>query len=286
VYKIQIKKYYDAILEEINDKSYDYFFLIKGEVVPIYFIQKLKEMNPGIIMIYYNYDSFANNPYALDFLHFFDSKFTFDTEDVIKYKMKFRPLFFSDDYSNIETTVQDCKKEYDISFIGTAHSDRYLISETVGMQAEKFGLSHFTYYYSQGKIVYFYKKFFDKSFKKFSYKKLSFKSLSHDDIISIYKCTKSILDINHPGQKGLTMRTFETLGAGKKLITTNSEIQKYKFFDNKNIMVLDREKVELDQAFFDSEFQAVDTDYLHAMSLDGWIDDLFTDTDRGMSFWL
>ena len=47
-----------------------------------------------------------------------------------------------------------------------------------------------------------------------------------NDIVSLYKESEVILDINHPGQNGLTMRTFEALGAGKKLITTNTEIKK------------------------------------------------------------
>ena len=50
-------------------------------------------------MIYYNYDSFKNNPNA-SILKYFDKKFSFDKKDAI-YKINFRPLFFSNEYEEI-----------------------------------------------------------------------------------------------------------------------------------------------------------------------------------------
>lgn len=274
-YALQIKKYYNNILEGVSGKNYDYFFLIKGEVIPVFFIEKIKAMNPGIILIYYNYDSFYNNPNALDFLPLFDYNFTFDTDDAEKYKLNFRPLFYSDDYKGIRLEKQEKEMSQDIAFIGTAHSDRYLISESISKEAEKIGRKHFAFYYSQGRLVFLYKSIFDKSFKKFDYKKLSFKSLSHKQIIDIYRKSNYILDINHPGQKGLTMRTFETLGAGKKLITTNDDIKKYKIYQSGNVLVIDRNDVHLDPDFFEQGAQAFHSDVLYSMSIDGWIDDIF-----------
>ena len=61
--------------------------------------------------------------------------------------------------------------------------------------------------------------------------------MSQEEIISLISKSKAILDINHPSQVGLTMRTFETLGANKKLITTNENIKIYDFFDKENIDV-------------------------------------------------
>ena len=101
-----------------------------------------------------------------------------------------------------------------------------------------------------GRFVYLYKRLFEKDFKGFDYKKLSFKSLNGDQIIELYNQSKVILDINHPGQKGLTMRTFEAIGAGKKLITTNSEIKKYPFYNKTNFLVIDRKNIRLNKDFF------------------------------------
>ena len=64
---------------------------------------------------------------------------------------------------------------------------------------------------------------------------MSFKSLSSNEIVSYYDRSNIVLDISHPGQSGLTMRTFETIGAGKKLITTNADIKNYPFYNPENI---------------------------------------------------
>ena len=229
LYKVQIDKYYKRILHEIKNKRYDYFLLIKGEVVPDFFIEELKALNPNIIMIYYNYDSFKNNPNARSILKYFDKKFSFDKKDAIEYKINFRPLFFSNEYEEIRNFQTN--SQFESMFIGTAHTDRYLISEKVKSWCDSNNFRSFAYYYSPSKYVFHFKRIFDKTFKKFDIKKISFLSLAHGEIIELYKKSKAVLDINHPFQTGLTMRTFEALGAGRKLITTNAQVMDYPFFD-------------------------------------------------------
>ena len=46
-------------------------------------------------------------------------------------------------------------------FLGTAHSDRYRISNYVVNWCKKHNFSAFTYYYMQSKLVYFLKSKFD-----------------------------------------------------------------------------------------------------------------------------
>jgi hypothetical protein len=169
-------------------------------------------------------------------------------------------------------------------FLGTAHSDRYRISNDVVNWCKKHDFSTFTYYYMQSKLVYFFKSKFDASFKYFDFKKLSFKSLNIDEIIRYYEDSSIILDINHPNQRGLTMRTFEALGAGKKIITTNKEIKKYSFYNSNNIFVINRENIELEKAFFESNFNPINEDMLSEMSISGWIKSVFIQNDS--NYWL
>ena len=273
LYKVQIDKYYKRILHEIKNKRYDYFLLIKGEVVPDFFIEELKALNPEIVMIYYNYDSFKNNPNAQSILKYFDKKFTFDKKDALDYKINFRPLFFSKEYEEINDIHNGF--EYETMFVGTAHTDRYIISEKVKSWCEKNKYRSYTFYYSPSKSVFYFKKRFDKTFKTFDINKITFKSLQHSEIINLYKKSKAVLDINHPFQTGLTMRTFEALGAGRKLITTNAQVMDYPFFDPENILVIDRNNIVLNSAFFQTNFKAISNETLFLMSLDGWIDCLF-----------
>ncbi len=274
VYKTKITAYYNKLIIDLKDKSFDYFLLIKGEAVPTFFIEFLRENNPEIKLIYYTYDSFKNNKNGLDIMNLFDAKFTFDSNDAIAYHMGFRPLFFAKDYANLY--LQDENHfNYDLAFIGTAHSDRYTIAENTNNWCSINGYRMFTFYFSPSKLLFKIKKLTENSFKNFDNDKISFKSLAHSEIIQIYKESKAILDINHPGQNGLTMRSFETLGSGRKLITTNANVQNYPFYNPNNIWIIDRLKPEYDKSFFESTFVPIENELYHSMSLNGWLQEIF-----------
>lgn len=271
-YKTKIANYYTSILKKIENNKYDYFFLIKGEVVSDFFIEKIKKLNPNITLIYYTFDSFKNNSNAVSILKYFDRKFTFDCKDAEDYGLELRPLFFSDDYAYSEP-----RSNYDIDllFIGTAHSDRYVISENVADWCIDNNLKNYAFYYSPSRLVFWFFKLFDSSFKKFNYNKISFESLNHSQITELYNKSKVILDVNHPNQNGLTMRVFEVLGSGKKLVTTNADVKKYPFYNTNNICIIDRSNIVMDRTFFDTPFQKTDSNLYERMSINGWLEEIF-----------
>ena len=273
-YKTEIKKYYKELIKKLEGQKIDYLLLIKGEAVPKFFLEFLRSENPAIRMIYYTYDSFKNNKNGLEIMELFDDSFTFDSNDAIKYNMGFRPLFFATDYSALYLK-NDKDYKYDLAFIGTAHSDRYTIAENAKSWCSENSFKMFCFYFSPSKLLFNIKKITEKSFKNFDKSKISFKSPSHSDIISVYKDSKAILDINHPGQNGLTMRTFETLGAGRKLITTNANVKNYPFYNSDNICIIDREKPIFGKEFFEKEFTPIDEETYHSMSIRGWIEEVF-----------
>jgi len=272
IYQSVINRYYQSITDKIQNKKYDYFLLIKGEAVPSYFLETIRSLNPEIEMIYYNFDPLKEYPILISNLKYFDRKFTFERSDAARYGLSFRPLFYLDEYRALSSNIHP---DYDIIFIGSAHTDRYIVGENVRSIAEKLKLKCFFYYYAMGKIAFRLRKIVDKDLGKFDNKKLSFTKLSHQEIIDYYKRTKSVLDINKPFQDGLTMRTFEVLAARRKLITTNADIKNYPFYNPKNIFVLDRNHIELELDFFNSEFEKIEDKILYMMSLDSFIECLF-----------
>ncbi|MCV4677987.1 hypothetical protein OFC08_34485, partial [Escherichia coli] len=58
---------------------------------------------------------------------------------------------------------------------------------------------------------------------------VEFEPLSQSEVVEMMKCSEIIIDIHHPRQRGLTMRTIECIGLNKKIITTNEDIKKYDF---------------------------------------------------------
>lgn len=283
IYQNKIDKYYKNILSDIKNKKYDFLFVNRGEIIPEFFLENFKKYTPNCTLIFYTWDSFTNHSHPLKILKYFDKKFTFDSDDAIKYGLAFRPLFFLDAYRDIRH-VKNEDIEYDLLFLGTAHSDRYTISRNIVEWCKKNRLKSFCYYFMHGRLVYFYKRIFDKTFQEFNYEKLSFKSLNTEEILELYNKSNVILDINHPGQKGLTMRTFESIGAEKKLITTNTEIKKYSFYNSNNIYIIDRNNIQLERSFFESKYQKIDDELYDRMSIEGWLKCLFL--ERESDVWI
>ncbi|MDR7208980.1 hypothetical protein [Flavobacterium piscis] len=278
IYQFKIKKYYKKILLEISAKDYDFLFVNKGEVVPEFFLDEFQKAQPNCQCIFYTWDSFSNNKNALTILKYFHKKFSFDSDDAVNYGLEFRPLFYLDFYKDIDL-ISNVAIKNDLLFLGTAHSDRYRISNHIAGWCDKYKLKAYCYYYMQGRLVYFYKRMFDKTFKEFDYKKLSFESLKTKDLFQLYQKSRVVLDINHPRQKGLTMRTFETIGANRKMITTNIEVKKYKFYNPDNILIIDRENIHLNKEFFESNYKIIDEDLYERMSLKGWLSCLFVNSE-------
>jgi hypothetical protein len=87
--------------------------------------------------------------------------------------------------------------------------------------------------------------------------------------------SKAIIDIEHPKQKGLTIRTFEVLGKEIKLITTNKNIIEYDFYNEANISVIDRNNPVIDDNFLNKPYQPLSPKLYYKYSIDGWLEDIF-----------
>lgn len=270
----KIHQYYNRILKEIKEQKFDFLLVNRGEVITQFFLEKFIEQQPQCTRIFYTWDSFKNHSHPTTILNLFHKRFTFDRIDAQKYNIGFRPLYFMDRYREVFSEKEQPIK-YDLLFLGTAHSDRYIISTKIAEWCKKNHLTSYCYYYMHGKLVYYYKRIFDKTFKTFDINKLSFKSLTTDQIIDLYKQSKVVLDINHPGQIGLTMRTFETIGAAKKMITTNKDIVNYPFYNPNNIMIIDRDNIVIDKNFFNTPYEYISAELYEKCSIDGWVNDIF-----------
>jgi len=281
--KNRINNYYHKILKNSLNIFYDYLFVNRGEIVPEFFLENFKKNQTNCKLIFYTWDSILNQSHPLKIMHYFDRKFTFDSDDAIKYNINFRPLFFLNAYENIKN-FQTANLKYNLLFLGTAHSDRYKISKNVVDYCNRNSLTSFCYYYMQGKLIYLFKKIFDPSFKEFDFKKISFKSLSLNQILKLYQESDVILDINHPNQKGLTMRTFEAIGSGKKIITSNPEIKKYCFYNSKNILVIERDNIKIDSFIFESKYQDIDKKIYEKLTIEGWINCIFFENES--NYWI
>lgn len=275
-----IAEYYRKISRQITSKNYDYFLLIKGESVPLEFLKEFIRNHPDTERIFYTYDAVAEYPRFQQLFPYFHRNITFEPSDARQYGLEFRPLFFIDEYRLLQKKQP---QDLDIVFVGSAHTDRFLIGEKAKKQARHLSLKTFFYYYSPSKFAFRMKQIFDKSFKYFDVKSISFNKLSHEEILDLYSRAKAVLDINKPFQFGLTMRTFEVLASQTKLITTNPEIIKYPFYHADNVLIISRTSPEFPKSFFTVPFARMDEGILSKMTLDSWLEAVFSANQK--EFW-
>src|SRR5699024_7831041 len=179
VMKISIKHYYKNILQQIKNKKYDYLLLIKGESIPFFFLEEFSKQNPNAFKIFYMYDSIYEYPKSVKLFPYFDKNITFELQDAKKYNIEFRPLFYIDDYLKTNSSANNT---YDLTFIGSAHTDSFIVGEKIRKKLKELNLKGFFFYYAPSKFSFMLRKFFDKHLKDFDLEKLNFNSLTHQEI--------------------------------------------------------------------------------------------------------
>lgn len=110
-------------------------------------------------------------------------------------------------------------------------------------------------------------------FRKAKRKEFCFAKLTKEEIVNLYEASRCVLDAPQDDQSGLTIRTIECLGAGKKLITTNKNIKEYDFYREENILVIDG-KIDWNSRFFSDEYVELPEIIYEKYSIENWVKEL------------
>ena len=136
------------------------------------------------------------------------------------------------------------------------------------------GRNIYLYLFLPSKLVYFYNKLFNKAYRKVHISDIHFTSISADEVRRIYDTSRCILDVEHVSQRGLTIRTIEMIGMGKKLITTNTGSTQYDFYNPSNICVIDRDNPAIGD-FWDKPYQPIPDAVIARYSLESFVREIF-----------
>lgn len=270
MYASHIRRYYKPIEQQIDriDKI-DIVFLLSPEALPLALLKKIIDNNPNVRVILYMWDSIQNKIGTKKYLPYCHRIFTFDPLDKLyDDRISFCSLFYLNEYALISPGLE---YKYDLSFVGTAHSDRVNLANNVKKQVESFGGRVYTFFYLQSKKLFIYRWLTDPNFRKTKVSDFQYIPLSSEKTMELFGSSKVILDIQHPRQSGLTMRTLEVLGSRRKLITTNKEVAKYDFYNPQNILIIDRNNPEIPQGFMNSPYVPIEENIYKKYSLDGWL---------------
>jgi hypothetical protein len=250
---IHLGKKINELLEK-NKETQDIILTIKGDFVDPSEIIKFK--NNTLKSIAFFNDSAKRCPRIIKVLNCFDEVYSFEKEDCKKYNLNFAPNW-------IYKTNDDIKKNFKYTVFNVTNKDsRFGIILKIAKILNVKNINT--------KILIFNKK----QQKINPYIEFISKHISLEEVSNYIDHSQVLLDINRPGQNGLTFRVFESLGLQKKLITTNKDILTYDFYNPNNILIIDENNLDIPVTFFEKEYEKIPDDILQKYTLDGWIENV------------
>ncbi|MFJ1491225.1 hypothetical protein [Capnocytophaga canis] len=219
------------IEQEINEKidalhrKADYVLLIRPDIYPEHFLQNLKTKSKK--MVAYQWDGLNVFPDVRKVVKYFDRFFVFDPKDVAE---SFLPT--TNFYFDIPEQLEKIEKR-SVFFVGVWKRNRI---KPIGKLISKINETNYIADISLFTTKKYILKKYEKSVINVTNKRIPLIE-NHQKV-----CQSAVLvDILNTVHNGLSFRVFEAIKYKKKLITNNSHIKKYDFFDKNNILVIEKD---------------------------------------------
>lgn len=237
----------------------DKILVIKSDFLNKDILVELKK-NSHELITFLN-DSLSRCPKMKNNISLFDTVYSFENRDCKKYGFKKINNFI---YSEIDTGIE-----------ATAPYDVFNISS---MDKRKQSVTLFLNYFNLKKVSFNIILFNKKPTDFFNDKSITIihKPYTILEMLNLLKTCKIVLDLQRPKQQGLSFRVFEALAYGKKLITLNTDIATYDFYNPENIFIVeDINNINIPDSFFESEAIKVDDKMLEKYHVSNWVNTVF-----------
>lgn len=189
-----------------------------------FFLEWFKKNNPRARCIFYFWNSIAHKRLNHNYIHSLGYEiWSFDPKDAATYHLHYNPQFFcSSWYRNLKNTDTSI---YDISFVGRDSHGRMQKIEQI--------ITDITVNTNLTSNLYFTAPKWYLAFSNLKYRRI----LNFPEMLEEEMKGKAILDIVPNSQNGYSLRIFDALCNGKKLITNNLNILNEDFYDKNNIFI-------------------------------------------------
>jgi len=210
-----IDRYYRAQVAAGRTSGYAVVLVVRAEIVPRWFLERVRADSPGARLVLYTWDSIANNPNMVGVADIFDRRVSFEP-GVAAGGVAFDhvPLFYGPEYRPLPSGTE---RDYDVAFVGTLHSDRFRFVQEV---IARFPNS-FVHLYVPARWYLSYLRLRDPRLRGLAPSQVSDRKLSRTEVADVFRRSRAVLDMQHENQSGLTIRSFETIASGAYLVTTN-----------------------------------------------------------------
>lgn len=190
----------------------------------LYISSDLKKWFPHVNMVYYYWNP-IKDPTEIKTLKKLNYKIsTFDKKDSLKYSISYCHQF----YWPSKEIKNNLKPNIDFVFVGQTKNRLRTIENLILLIKRE-------------KLKFKFHVKTTNSAHKSQHLKLKNKFLEYDEYKVLINQSKCIVDITQENQNGLTLRPLEAIYFRKKLLTTNTSIESFNFFDSSYIYILDKD---------------------------------------------
>lgn len=244
----------------IDDLAIEYDrILVFGGGAPYFFIDSIKRKYRRANLTLYLSADMNSYKFSANYISLFDKVFTYSLNDAKEYGFIYRPWFF--------THVKESAKKIDVSFVGTIHPSRLKILLWFS-QLRKIKL--FLYIYTD-RLSYLRQAVKWRSLKDFIF----FKGLQYGDYINVLSSSVATLDIPDETQTNITTRPIESLGTKTKVITTNTFVGRYNFYNENNILILHKNTSEEEViSWLKKPYVSIESGLLSYYSIETWCNEV------------
>ena len=212
----------------LDGQHYDLVLVIKGRGLDEETAAELCLCGDQVVG--YHFDSFGYDRGPARWRNCVPRVCTFDYKDSADHKLPVVELFTS-----MPKAIESCRVRYKVSAIMRNHSGRLKYLDEV-MRA--FDHQRSFLYIFEANLITCILNIIRHPLLYFKYRKyISRKPLPYDDYVQVIADSEFTIDYAHPKQTGITIRCFEALSTGTRLITNNPFIKKCSLFDVANFII-------------------------------------------------
>jgi len=241
-----------------NQEKQDAILIIKGDDLSVSTLKKIKKSTDEMIA-FFN-DSMSRYPRMKKIFPYFDEVYSFEPRDVSKYNFKSITNYIYFDYK--ETPKKD----------------------------EEFGVFNISSLDKRTKVMPDFARYFKE--KNIDYKLIAFSNKEHhelselnievtqniyglEDVFNLVTNSKILLDIQRPKQQGLSFRVMEGIALEKKIISTNTDLVNYDFYNPNNIVIVDSNNIYIDEIFFRTPYESIPPEIVQKYHVSSWVNEVF-----------
>ncbi|WP_343517860.1 hypothetical protein [Sphingomonas sp.] len=231
-HQASLDAHHAEIFEAIRGEEYDQVVFLQVHQYALANLERLRAALPDARFTLYNWDSLKTHDYR-PHLRFFDKAATFDPADAEALGIDYLPLFALPEYYAVAASRG--APEYDLYFVGSVHSlARFDAVKRLHAHCKAEGLRLKLYLHcSPPRMVQLLRR-------GEWLPGMTLRSIGTDGILDMMRASAGVFDFASQQQSGLTMRVFENLAAGMKIVATNPRIAQEPFYSPDRILLLDQ----------------------------------------------